>query len=106
MATEQQWTNYAAAKVAMIQSGLGEFHEQLLPGGANYGPFLYSTLTTAVDTDAEVAELALPYVELSLELKAEVSVRPLVSTGRIDIRLVKHFDLTPEEYAQQLALRN
>ena len=106
MATEQQWTDYAAAKVAMIQSGLGEFHESLMPGGQNYGPCLYSTLTITVESDAEVAELALPYVELSLELKASVRVDPLLSTGRIDIRLAKHFDLTPEEYEQQLALRN
>lgn len=106
MATEQQWTDYAAAKVAMIQSGLGEFHEQVLPGSQHYAPFLYSTLSTVVDSDAEVAELALPYVELALELKAEVSVLPILSTGRINIRLTKSFDLTQEEYEQQLALKN
>jgi len=106
MATEQEWTNYAAAKAAMLRSGLGEFSETLLGGGQNYSHCLYSTLSKTVATDEEVADLALPYVELSLEIKANVRVTPLPSTGRIEIKLAKHFDLTPEEYTQQLALRN
>lgn len=106
MATEQEWTNYSAAKAAMLRSGLGEFSETLLGGGQNYSHCLYSTLSKTVATDEEVADLALPYVELSLEIKANVRVTPLPSTGRIEIKLAKHFDLTPEEYEQQLALRN